>query len=420
MLFLLFVLPTALLFGRDRFSFVFFVKMDGLTATDMDLAKQTRQLTENGLDQRQREKDYPERRMKRIYTKEATVVIDLTEVQDGRAEDIIEALKDKIEVTSILAVRPKMMKQYEITLEKEEDIEKLEEGLMIKGKTCEIKKLNNKDFAVSFMHLPAYLEDDDILKKLEGWGVTPISQIKRRFYPGTRIEDGTRFLRVRFPKEVASLPYSTRMETEEGPQYFRVIHSQQVRTCRLCMSPEHMMKDCPDFKCYKCSERGHFARDCNAVRCPDCRLVLNKCECWFGEQHQEEEQGCGQMHEEAGEEELHENTEGTPREDTTSTDVEEESERTGSTQCSEETGSLMEITDTLQIQLEKTEDQEWVSEDGRMDKDSECIDDAGTTGINKRRRQTKVTPNLEKAKRKVLKQGCDEKQDSGEMVKEGE
>ncbi len=79
-------------------------------------------------------------------------------------------MRDKIEVTSIVAVRPKIMKQYKITLEKEEDIEKLADGLMIKGKTCEIKKLNNMDFVVSFMHLPAYLEDDEILQKLEVMG----------------------------------------------------------------------------------------------------------------------------------------------------------------------------------------------------------------------------------------------------------
>ncbi len=154
--------------------------------TDMDLARETRRQTENGLDKRQREKDYPEKRRKRIYAKEATVMIDLTEVQDGRAEDIIKALTDKIEVTSVLAVRPKMMKEYEITLEKEEDIEKLTDGLLIKGKMCEIKKLNNKDYVVSFMHLQPYLEDNGILQKLEGWGGKLPSP---RFYPGTRIED---------------------------------------------------------------------------------------------------------------------------------------------------------------------------------------------------------------------------------------
>lgn len=393
--------------------------MDGLTVTDKDLARETWRQTENGLDKRQREKDYPEKRCKRTYTKEATVVIDLTEIQDGRAEDIIKALTDKMEVTSILAVRPKMMKEYEITFEKEEDIEKLADGLMIKGKLCEIKKLSNKEFVVSFMHLPAYLEDNEILRKLEGWGVTPISQIKRRFYSGTHIEDGTRYMKVRFPKEVASLPYSTKIETEEGPQYFRVIHSQQVRTCRLCMSPEHMMKDCPEFQCFKCKEKGHFARDCKVVRCPDCKLVLDRCECWVGNQQQEEEQVSGQMHGEDSEEEQHEEMEETQREDMRSTDVEDVIENNGLTKDREDTGTLMEITETLQSERGEEEEQEGDSEEERTDKDSENI--AGTTGItNKRRRINKVIPNLDKAKRKVMKPKYEEKQDSGGIVKEGE
>lgn len=160
-------------------------------------------------------------------------------------------------------------------------------------------------------------------------GVTPICQIRCKFYPHTRIEDGTMILRVRFSREVASLPYSMRMETEEGPQYFRVIQSQQVRTCRLFMNPDHIMKDCPDFKCYKCEERGHFVRDCNAVRCPDCRMVLDKCECWMDNEQQKEEQVSGRMHDGDSEEDLHENTEGPQREDIASTDTEDESERTG-------------------------------------------------------------------------------------------
>ncbi|MGL4945369.1 MAG: hypothetical protein ACRC4Z_03795 [Fusobacteriaceae bacterium] len=106
-----------------------------------------------------------------------------------------------------------------------------------------------------------------------------------------------RFVKTRFPKEVASLPYTTRMETAEGPQYFRVMHSHQIKTCRLWMSPEHVVKDCPDFKCFKCEERGHFARDCRAIRCPDCREFLNKCECWMGSEEEEESQQMGgEMH----------------------------------------------------------------------------------------------------------------------------
>lgn len=73
--------------------------------------------------------------------------------------------------------------------------------LTIKGVNCEVKKLQNRDYVVSFMHLPVYLEDNDILDKLEGWGVSPISKIRKK---KRGAEDGTRFVKVRFPKEGAS------------------------------------------------------------------------------------------------------------------------------------------------------------------------------------------------------------------------
>ncbi|KAI2655313.1 hypothetical protein H4Q32_017688 [Labeo rohita] len=181
-------------------------------------------------------------------------------------------------------------------------------GLEIKGIKCETKKLQDREYVVSFIYLPAYLEDSDILDKLEGWRVIPTSQIRRRYYPETDIKDGTRFVKVKFPREVASLPYSTRFGTAEGTQHFRIIHSQQVKTCRLCMSPQHILKDCPEFTCYKCEEQGHFVRDCTAVKCPDCFKILNKGECWMNsgeeeeeaeEEEEEEQEDSGQMLKEA-------------------------------------------------------------------------------------------------------------------------
>ncbi len=39
---------------------------------------------------------------------------------------------------------------------------------------------------VSFIHLPAYIEDSEILNKLENWGVTPASEIRRESVSGHR------------------------------------------------------------------------------------------------------------------------------------------------------------------------------------------------------------------------------------------
>lgn len=63
--------------------------------------------------------------------------------------------------------------------------------ILLDGKECGVRKLQTREYAASFMHLPACLEDKDIFNKLEAWGVHPTSQIKRRVYPGTEVEDGT-------------------------------------------------------------------------------------------------------------------------------------------------------------------------------------------------------------------------------------
>lgn len=137
---------------------------------------------------------------------------------------------------------------------------------MIKGKLCEIRQLH----VVSFIYLPACINDSEILDKLLNWRVTPASDIKRRMYLGMDIVYGTRYLRVKF------LPYSTKFVTEEGTQYFRIMNDRQVKTCLLCMNLGHMFKDCPEFRCFHCNEQGHFARDCDAVKCLDCKKVIIK------------------------------------------------------------------------------------------------------------------------------------------------
>ncbi len=72
-----------------------------------------------------------------------------------------------------------------------------------------------------------------------------MTKIKRRVYPGTNIADGTRYVKVKFPKEVKSLPYRAQFETAEGAQYFRVIHDRQEKLCCMCMQPGHIFRDCP-------------------------------------------------------------------------------------------------------------------------------------------------------------------------------
>lgn len=62
-----------------------------------------------------------------------------------------------------------------------------------------------------------------------------------------------------------------------------------------------------------------------------------------------------------------------------------------------------------------------VNEEGELDIESGNITDSGSTGAsNKRRRVKKVTPNIEKARKRVVKEVFTENQDSGGIVEEGE
>lgn len=76
--------------------------------------------------------------------------------------------------------------------------------------------------------------------------------------------------------------------TEEGAQYFRVIHDNQQKTCRICRSAELELKNCPQFLCWNGLEQGHYARDCKAPQCQGCRKALLRRTCETDEEEHEE------------------------------------------------------------------------------------------------------------------------------------
>lgn len=174
------------------------------------------------------------------YLKEATVVIDLMGNKEVKAVDIIKVVSEKIGLGKLLAVRPKYGEEYELTVEGVKLCEVLLDRMEIKGQYFEVRRLEVKEHIVYFLHLPAYLEDEVIEDNLRFWGVPPMTKIKRRVYLGTNIADGTRYVKVTFPKEITSLPYSAKFETADSTQYFRVIHDGQEKFCRMCMQPGHI------------------------------------------------------------------------------------------------------------------------------------------------------------------------------------
>lgn len=247
------------------------------------------------------------------------------------------------------------------------------------------------------------------------------------------MEDGTRFVKSRFPEEVLSLPYSTRLETAEGLQYFRVMHSHQIKTRAHTQPTEHVLKDCPDFRCYKCEERGHFARDCNAVKCPDCKKVLIKCECWFEDEEthvrerdsvsEQEEEGMSEIREDQvadndndGEQEEEEKMdedcskqeEETEVQRITNENVRKEIDGQAQDEQCKNTGEVMEQRDqrSQDSQAEGTETQIAIPDAYENISDAEDLNDggegkeAGTSRLSIRKRLTKVKSSLEVKKKR--------------------
>lgn len=233
--------------------------------------------------------------------KDLTVMAELIGGDRVTMMELLKAIKENCGV--VVGCRFKTRTKYEITMEAERGKTRLMDGFKIKDTSVMAKAISNKEMVVSFLGLPIYITDEEIREKLRLWGVNATSPIKRRKWPGTDILEGTRFCKVQFTDEVQSLPYSTRFDTMEGVEYFRVIHDRQVKVCRLCIQPGHILRECPEFSCRKCGLQGHYARECDfqkereeEEKCGRCMNCAERCTCELsgveeeaGETDQEEE-----------------------------------------------------------------------------------------------------------------------------------
>ncbi|XP_044043691.1 uncharacterized protein LOC122872061 isoform X2 [Siniperca chuatsi] len=127
------------------------------------------------------------------FDKNLTVCVELQGEGKVTTPELKKAVRELC--GGLLACRMTGEKKYELTMMNEKGKERLLEGMKIGEVTAMARELNNGELVVSFLNLPAYIEDEDILNKLKSWGVSASSPIKRRMWPGTNVADGTRFLK---------------------------------------------------------------------------------------------------------------------------------------------------------------------------------------------------------------------------------
>lgn len=216
---------------------------------------------------------------KSMYNRDLTVSIELIGDEKVNTTELMKCTRELC--GGLVACRHTGTNKYELTMSHPKGKERLLEGFKIGNTRVMAKELTNDELVVSFLGLPAYTTDVEILGKLHGWGVSATSPIRRRMWPGTRIADGTRIVRVKFNQQVQSLPYSAKFNTALGAEYFRVIHDKQVKVCRICMQPGHILRECPEFMCHKCGVQGHYARECGhkESKCIMCYNLESKCVC---------------------------------------------------------------------------------------------------------------------------------------------
>lgn len=216
-----------------------------------------------------------------VFTKDLTVVVNVINNGAITPEAVIDEIETKCGVGAVMACVPKSGTSYEIVLKQRSYVGDLADDFSIGGTSFPVKELTSRIKVVSIIHLSMYVSDEEIIDRFEKIGVEIVSQIKKRQMSSrSTVFDGTRVFKARLPPTLASIPYSMKFSVDEKQTaYYRVIHNDQRKVCSGCFSPEHIYKDCPDFKCYKCGKQGHIGRLCNSRRCSDCGHRSFDCDC---------------------------------------------------------------------------------------------------------------------------------------------
>ena len=155
-----------------------------------------------------------------------------------------------------------------ITLKNKEDVQLLQEtGVKIKDDHCSVSGVTKTLLTVSFFGVPMYIDDYELTQKLEEFGCIIKSKWIRKYYVEfPKIENGIRFVRLELPTQAKSLPYAVTINNV----HMRIKHNGQLRVCNLCLSEEHIKRECPYYRCRECDEQGHTFSRCPNIKCYKC------------------------------------------------------------------------------------------------------------------------------------------------------
>ena len=128
---------------------------------------------------------------------------------------------------------------------------------------------------VSFFGVPYFIGKDELSEKLHNFRVIQKGPWTHKTYkecPST--ESGIVFTRIEMPLTIKSLPYATKI----GNINVSIKHNGQLKVCNGCLSPDHLLRSCPDNHrnkqrlkvCRICGLYGHME-----VNCPDRDFLIS-------------------------------------------------------------------------------------------------------------------------------------------------
>lgn len=139
------------------------------------------------------------------YSKDCTIRVERLNTRIIGERIIIEEIEKVTGLNTVLAVVENDSSSYDVTMDSKALALRLSEGIEIAGRIYPVSLQFSDIVVVSFMKLPVFIDDDEIVSKLESKGVTVVSPVYRRTVPGTQVADGTRFMRCKFPPGITSL-----------------------------------------------------------------------------------------------------------------------------------------------------------------------------------------------------------------------